>query len=59
MKFPTAIRFSEDRVHASYEARVCRALLAHTCSVRTRFFGRFRTVLHRQVQPGPFLLGQL
>ena len=57
-EIPDAIPFEQDRQHAAYDAaavtRFWRALIQVD-----RVFKVFRARLHRQVQPGALLLGQL
>ena len=56
-EIPDAIRFSEDHVHASYDReyaeRFWRILVQSA-----RVMQLLPHVLHRQMQPGPFLLGE-
>ncbi len=58
VEIPDPIRFEQDRTHASYDRGLRRPVLA-----RARLGGRgaegVPRQLHRQVQPGAFLLGQL
>jgi len=57
VEIPDPIRFEDDTVHASYDRRR-RALCANTHH-REYCVQRVSRRLHRQVQPGPFLLGEL
>ena len=57
-KSPTAVPFSEDRVHASYDRRLRQPLLARAAA-RARGARAFPHRLSRQGEPGAFLLGQL
>ena len=57
VEIPNPIAFDQDTQHASYDPRICVPVLAHSAAGEHYFRG-IPLRLHRQEQPGAFLLGK-